>query len=351
MNFKKSWKRANEGFTLVELIVVIAILAILAGVAVPAYSGYIKKANKAADYQVLAAVNTAFAAAAMDADNHSISEDPDGSYAFNASTMTPSKYQVEFAQYFAGNTGVSFKTITGSLPFVNGAFVDNEGGSGTLTKEQLQAAVDRFNGSNYADNVEDLYVTVGTLSSALAGEMGSLDLVRWLGGEEEYQSFMTDYNLTDESSDTEKANALIMYTAAATQGVTASQIMEMAGEDLSNMSEVTATYGDIPTAAMIYGVITGYANSGKANQDVMDAYSKGVTGIGEVYTLLMEVQKDENFAGYLGDQEGKGLTADLDGYLAAMEVVNGHSGSFDLTQSNAFTNEETLALLNSILGR
>ena len=34
------------GFTLVELVVVIAILAILAGVAIPAYSGYVEKANK-----------------------------------------------------------------------------------------------------------------------------------------------------------------------------------------------------------------------------------------------------------------------------------------------------------------
>ena len=55
MNFKKNWKRfwtlssAREGFTLVELIVVIAILAILAGVAVPAYSGYVTKANMQAD--------------------------------------------------------------------------------------------------------------------------------------------------------------------------------------------------------------------------------------------------------------------------------------------------------------
>ena len=39
----------NGGFTLVELIVVIAILAILAGVAVPAYSGYVEKANMQAD--------------------------------------------------------------------------------------------------------------------------------------------------------------------------------------------------------------------------------------------------------------------------------------------------------------
>ena len=51
--------KKTGGFTLVELIVVIAILAILAGVAIPAYSGYIAKAEQAADLQTLSAVNTA----------------------------------------------------------------------------------------------------------------------------------------------------------------------------------------------------------------------------------------------------------------------------------------------------
>ncbi len=55
--------RKNGGFTLVELIVVIAILAILAGVAVPAYSGYIKKANDAVALTQLDALKTAILAA------------------------------------------------------------------------------------------------------------------------------------------------------------------------------------------------------------------------------------------------------------------------------------------------
>lgn len=56
--------KENKGFTLVELIVVIAILGILASVAVPAYSGYISKANKAKDDAQIEVMNTALSGAA-----------------------------------------------------------------------------------------------------------------------------------------------------------------------------------------------------------------------------------------------------------------------------------------------
>jgi len=55
---KRFWKK-TEGFTLVELIVVIAILGILAGVGTVGYSGYIKKANMAADQQLVSSVANA----------------------------------------------------------------------------------------------------------------------------------------------------------------------------------------------------------------------------------------------------------------------------------------------------
>ena len=59
-------KEDRRGFTLVELIVVIAILAILAAVAYPVYTGYITKANEAADQVLLGAVNEAFRSALID---------------------------------------------------------------------------------------------------------------------------------------------------------------------------------------------------------------------------------------------------------------------------------------------
>ena len=57
--FMKKLAKKAEGFTLVELVVVIAILGILAGVAVPAYSGYLEKANDTACLNELEALEVA----------------------------------------------------------------------------------------------------------------------------------------------------------------------------------------------------------------------------------------------------------------------------------------------------
>ncbi len=71
--------KKNGGFTLVELIVVIAILAILAGIAIPAYSGYIKKANDSAVQTELTAISTAaMAAEAVAGQVDKITVDSDG---------------------------------------------------------------------------------------------------------------------------------------------------------------------------------------------------------------------------------------------------------------------------------
>ena len=56
----------NQGFSLVELIIVIAIMAVLVGVLAPAYLRYVEKSRKSADIQAIDAVMSAMEAAAID---------------------------------------------------------------------------------------------------------------------------------------------------------------------------------------------------------------------------------------------------------------------------------------------
>lgn len=388
--------RKNGGFTLVELIVVIAILAILAGVAVPAYSGYIKKANEAADNQLLGAVNTAFAAACIEkgvdintltAANIDLNDDG----TIKMDSIQPAALQSGFATYYAGNTGSAFKVFT-SLRFDDKelhCFVKNEGtkmawGGGYITLNDKDIEALKNSGwMNYEGLGTDAllgkidYVT--NLGASMIGNNGALDQV--VNTEEFFANLASNMGYDLETQEDEfnavfgdllaqKAEQLRNdpnYTGTDPDADAYNQIMANnavlnAAQNAANMnqSDITTLLGSgnatttirnelengdaekaLAQAALAYGMYTSYAYS-TGKQEMIDKSNDP--------SSILNALDDPAFQAYINSAQGQ---ADMEGYLAGLNMINESSKDSSAASNvllNGFNDQDLAALLQGATG-